>query len=102
MSDILKKALKLKTAAERGDEQIRDLARRKYNEYLIDHHLTEMDVNAFEKGQSVVQSGKSYTVMGKTFYSMQEFKAWYEPLSLLQKLKVLAQIGASEGFKNLK
>ena len=84
--EILQKALKLKTASIRGDEQIRDLAQQKYFDYLINHNLSEQDVLNFEN--KTAQKKPFFVYEGREFYTLTDFQDWYSTLSTNEKIKL--------------
>lgn len=96
---VLEKALKFKVAAERGDEQVRDLARTKYLNYLKDNSITDQQVIEFEKSQTRPKSSKKIEFEGKTFHTGKEFEDWYMNLSVKERMRVAFKLSKNKIFK---
>lgn len=101
-NDILNKALKLKVASERGDEHIRDFAKQKYNEFLMDNLLEDAEVLRYQRADIRPAKQKTVTVNGRVFHSMDEFVKYYDTLSFKQKIIVFCQILKNDGYKKTK
>ncbi len=95
MDEFLSKALKLKISSERGDEEIRAFAKKKYNQYLIDHDLSDIEVFDFQKkNEKPNQRFIEINLDGEkfTFNNMQDFTAWYNLRTFTEKLFIAPQI----------
>lgn len=87
---LFKKALKLKVASDRGDEQIRELAKGKYLKFLSENNLNHEDIESFERNNEKIL--KPFYFMGTRFDSKSHFIEWYENLGFREKLKVAAEL----------
>ena len=87
--EALKKALKFKIHSEQGDNK--ELALKKYNEFLIDNQLTSFEVNDFRKQNEIIPK-KTFTILGKTYSSKEQFQTEFKSMSFFQKIKLAKEL----------
>lgn len=91
-NEILNKALKLKVASERGDEQIREFAKEKYNQFILDNLISEDEILRYTRADIRPKEQKVVVVNGITFTSIEDFKKYYDQLPFKEKLVVFMDL----------